>query len=454
MDKASFIGNLPTAASAGHTEGRGEQLMATEFLRRKGAALAAVGMFGLGIILYCLRPGSGYTEIGTLLGFEVWHFAFLDTHAVLSAVQCINMGVDAYLTNPCDHLQRAYTYSPLWMGLTVFSVTEAWLVPVGLAVDCAFLASLFLLPAPRSNAAALVLTLTTVSGATAFALERGNTDLVLFTLVAMTATLLTRSPRARALGYAFAFLAGLLKYYPMVVMAVAARETPRRLITIFVVALGALALFIGVVWTDLLKAFSNIPGGSYSGDMFGSVNVAGLLSVLFEGDSRVRVVAHVSMGIVAVAVAAVLAFRRSTSAALARLTDNEAAFLQVGSLLVLGCFFAAQNIGYRAVHLIICMPGLLALAAVAPEFRFRRAPLAAMLLIWTMAWRRGVETLGHALGGETGRIIGNSLGVVLRESLWWFLVTLLLSIVIAIFSQSPIVRRWLYRAGLGSPLTV
>ena len=415
----------------------------TKILQRKGAAIAACGIFALGVLLYRLGQGPIYSGFGAFFGFQTWRFAFLDTDTVLSAVRCFNMGVDAYLINPCDDLQRVYTYSPLWMGLTVFPVTEAWVAPVGLAIDFAFLASLFLLPTPRSRTATVALTLATVSGATAFALERGNNDLVLFALIAVTAALLTRSPRARALGYAFAFLAGLLKYYPMAVMAVAARETPRRFITITALALGTLALFVGVTWADLLKAFANIPMGSYSGDMFGSITVAGMLDPLVAGGGDIRTVVHISMSVVAVAIAVKLGFRNSTGAALARLTDKEAAFLQVGALVVLGCFFTAQNIGYRAIHLILCMPGLLALASVAPDWRFRRAPAAAILLLWAMSWRQATETFGHALAGESGQLFARLVGWTVREGLWWFLVTLLLSIVIAQLSNSPIVRQWI-----------
>ena len=47
--------------------------------------------------------------------------------------------------------------------------------------------------------------------------------------------------------------------------------------------------------------------------------------------------------------------------AIAGLGEGERAFLLAGALLVLGCFVAAQNIGYRAVHLLLVLPPLLAL---------------------------------------------------------------------------------------------
>lgn len=418
---------------------------------RKGAALAACAVFVLAAILYAAGKGPLYHAMGTVFGFELWRFAFLDTDTVLSAVRCFRAGVDAYLINPCDDLGRVYTYSPLWMLLTALPVTTAWITPVGLVVDAAFLASLFLLPIPRNAASLAVLSLATVSGASAFALERGNNDLVLFALVAAAAWLLARSPRARSLGYALAFLAGLLKYYPMAVMGAALREKSGRFLVVAASAIIATALFGAIVWSDLLKAFANIPVGSVFDDMFGSTTVPTAIDLQLGATGHIRAVLHPIMILAAVGIALGLGLATSTRSAVARLTEAEAAFLLVGGLMIVGCFFTAQNIGYRAVHLILCMPGLLALAVSAPNRRFKIAPGAAVLLLWAMSWRHAAENVGDVIGGQDGARIGYLGGWVVRELLWWSVVTLLLSTIVAILRSAPIARHLFLKLGYSVP---
>ena len=362
-------------------------------------------------------------------GIKVWSFPFLDTDTVLSAVRCLNKGVDVYVTNPCDVLKRQYDYSPLWMVLTVFPMTPAWLPPVGLVVDIAFLLSLLMLPVGRGAGATLLIGFGVLSSGTMFAVERGNNDLVLFALVAGAAMLTLRRPALRLVGYALLLLAGLLKYYPLATMLVVCRERLPRFLAVTAVSIIVTLVFAAISWHDLTRALAIIPTGSYSEDMFGSIIVGGRTGEAFRYP-ELKTPIRLAMIVVSFIVAFLLSRRAFIPEALDRLTDHEQMFLFTGSLMVAGCFFTAQNIGYRVVHLLLVLPPLLALG----QFRriFLLAAMCCLALLWSIWWRGIMPTPPISYITWT-----------LREMMWWFLVTLLDACIIVLTGRSATVVRLL-----------
>lgn len=419
-----------------------EETVARQSRYRWLPVLVGLGFFALLGLIRLVAGLRVYRAIGKALGIDLWEFPFLDTDTVLSAVRCIRQGVDVYVANPCDPLARVFDYSPAWMVLRVFPMTIGWLWPIGVLVDLGLVAALLMMPGARTKGGAWLIALSVISSAALFAVERGNNDLVLFLLAAGAATLAVRSGAARFVGYALAFVAGLLKYYPMVVMAIAARERPAKLAVVTGISVLALAVFLALCWDDLTRALALIPTGDYFGDMFGSVTVAGgladrgLLSPALAGALRWI------MTVIALGVALVWALRPGLADQLATLDRRERAFLMVGALLIIGCFFSAQNIGYRAIHLILTLPALLVIR--------RRAAVIALVLLWGEGWRHLLRVIGKALGPD-GLAVTTWIGWTVREGLWWWLVTMLLACVFAWLWRSEAATAIRARFGAGSP---
>ncbi len=420
-------------------------------IRRVFPALACSAFFLLMAILWCGGHLSGYQRIIKIWGVHPFPFPFVDTDTVLSAVRCLNRGIDVYVVNPCDALGRVYDYSPLWMVLTVFPMTTAWVLPIGLGVDIAFLFSLLLLPAGRSWRDTLLIASGVISGATLFAIERGNNDLVLFVLASCAATLVCRSAGLRLIGYSLALLAGLLKYYPMTLMLIATREKPARLFAVAAASTAVTVLFAVLTWHDLTRALALIPTGFYFGDMFGSVTVGGALTQLFGLPPGATKLIRAGMSLVAIGTGVMLALRPDSRRALAMLTERERSFLLVGGLLILSCFFTAQNIGYRAVHLILVLPALTVLYRMSGLLRFRAALPLALGLLWSVTWGHAVRILTGNQDFESGIRFDLVDGAAwaLREAMWWWLVTILVSCVVTLLMDSPAATRLLRRSDIG-----
>ena len=401
---------------------------------------ALILAFFVMVARHVLLPYDVFRDIIIGWGVYSYNFVFLDTDTVLSAVRCFNMGVDAYLTNPCDDLERVYTYSPLWMALRVFPMTQAWLVPIGLIVVCSFMASLFCLPRPHSLGGAVLLTLGVLSSTTVFAMERGNNDLVLFTLAACGAALCIRSSLARYASYACFLLAGLLKYYPMVLLAIAAKESPRRLVIVAATATAIALLFIVLLWGDLMKAFQNIPHFDLYFTWFGAEALAQHIALLSgTGEGAVPAIRLVMTGLALVA-GTIIAFRPQTREAFDRLDAKELVFLIAGALLMTSCFFTALNIWYRTIHILLTLPALIVLSGRASPKRFNFALAGALALLWwNPVWRDFV--IGSLTSDPDMQATYRIVFTLWRELCWWFLMVIYLSFIVRFCFDAPLVKK-------------
>lgn len=402
-------------------------------VRRALPCAVATLVFGLMTILYVTGERPLYDAILERWGIQPFDFAFLDTDTVMSAVRCLRQGVDVFVVNPCDVLGRVYDYSPLWLLLAKLPVTDAWTMPAGFVVDAAFLLSLWLLPVARGRAECGLLLLGLLSPGVVFAVERGNNDLVLFVLAVIAATLVCRTPRLRLVGYAAALLAGLLKYYPMLLMILAFRERPGRFWAVTAASVVVALLFLAVMGHDLMRALRLIPVGPWFSDMFGSSTAAGGLAALFGWPAFVRHGVQAAMTLTAVACGLWIGMAPRIAAALDRLTEAERMFLLAGSALILACFFTAQNIGYRVTHLVLVLPALTALWRLDRHFVWPLATGAAVALLWSQGW-------GY-VPRETWTSAAAGLGIwLLRETLWWGLVTLLIALTVSLSARSTMGR--------------
>ena len=208
-------------------------------------------------LLYQLEPES-YYRVLAFIGIVPFRYPFLDFQFVLASVDCWQRGVDVYVTNPCDVLDRPFDYSPLWLRFA-FLPGKEWTNPLGLCLAISFFLALAVLPPPRSGRELLPRLVATLSPVTTFAVERGNIDLLMFVIATAAGVLLLRPLRGRVAGYAMIVIAGLLKFYPLVLMVLTLRERPRVFLWVNAAA-AAVVLATGLYFhAEVVKMVPNIP---------------------------------------------------------------------------------------------------------------------------------------------------------------------------------------------------
>jgi hypothetical protein len=325
---------------------------------------------------------------------------------------------------------------------------------VGLILDVVFLVSLCLLPPPQRPLELLLIATATVSTMVVFALERANPDILMFLLALAASVLAECRTSVRLIGYCFALVAALLKYYPIMVLIIVFRERLSIFRVVSLIIAGTLVVFWTQYHVEITRGLPNIASGRYDTDLFAAKNLPFMLGMVVGSFAEPSPFAAplgniITFGLYAALVAACVAICRrllhfaDLRAALASLPDRERVLLVIGSAVIVGCFFAGQSIGYRGVFFLLVMPGLLTMSR-SPSRDVRnlglRASVLIVLLMWAECFRLGIDR-GFALAGGSERLIGEvkiSFWLI-RELGWWWTVAVMLAVLADFLQASPIV---------------
>ena len=324
-------------------------------------------------------------------------------------------------------------------------------MPIGFGFILSFLLSLFWLVKPANWQELLVFALTCMSPMVFYALERGNVDVIMFIMLVGAGVLSGGSLANRIVSYTLMLLAGLLKFYPLIVLGTALRERPR----IFFMITAAVGLIIvGFFYrfrAELAAASRNIPRVGW-----GSVNLpfegpryALRLFPGIEHFAWFTALPYALLGVLLIATAIQmirLARNGNLVSAFAKMPKQDAMFLVIGAGLIVGCFFAGRNIAYRGIHLIFVVAGLVAMrrAADNPATRamLTRTVMIVVLLIWEAFIRQALpgEVQGRGLA-----LFASALFRLIRELFWWRLVAILLAMLVIFGVKSEVFaafRQW------------
>lgn len=389
-------------------------------------------------------------------------YPFVDLQYVLAGIECWNKGSNVYLFNPCDPLGRLYAYSPLWLRMT-FLPSQRWAMPLGIIIDCIFLMSLALLPPPTNGKGRFIVLLATLSPPVVYALERANIDLLIFLAVFAAACLWHHRSPFRFLAYATFVFVGMLKFYPFVLLGLAVRERPRVFVTVAAASGALILLFIWGLHGELIEMLPNIPRGGYLSDTFGAINLPQVVALTlsnypgFVSDKLVPTLSSYGLFVflAALSVIQIVAivkraeFRRD----LLGLPSVELGLILSGSAILFGCFFAGESLAYRETFLLLVLPGFLSLGRADDERTRKLATQMCCLIIfvlwegevtWNVPFQRVMQAwLGPALSSLVKADVW-----IIRELVWWRVVSVFGAILLCFFIESPLRKCLAARIGV------
>ena len=416
-----------------------------------GAALAA---FAVLTILYLSGHHALYARVLAGWGVEPFRFPFLDASGALAAWDCTRLGIDVIAHNPCDVLDRSYNYSPLWMSLAAVPLGRTDAGPVGCTLDLLFLGSLVLLPPARRPCDLALVTLATLSSTVALAVERANMDLLVFLLALAIGFLSVRSQALRIAAYGLALAAALIKYYPLSLLVLLARERTAVLAAVLTATVVVLGAFVAGYAPEIARGIPMIPSGPYYTGFFGARNLPFLIGDL-AGDlglqspvlTAVRtVVVATLLGVLLLAVAAICRYLLGTPAVFAArqgLNALDRNLLVIGSALIVGCFVAGQNIVYRGIFLLFVLPGLVGIARDIGAARGRRCLIGTAVVIVLLLWQEFFRLSLYGYLMRLGLPREATLGVYAlfwfcRELGWWWTIAVMTWVLVDFWRNSPI----------------
>ena len=362
---------------------------------------------------------------------------FYDLFGVLSWRDCHLLGTDVMYANPCDPLARLSNYSPLWYLLPIGGRDDVMFL--GALMSGSFLVLLPLMIRPASKGELAMSVVAAISSSTLFAVERANVDIVMF-LMAMAVVWLWRTGRGWP-AYGMVMAAAALKFYPLALFGLAAREPGRRFAIATLVCALSTILFIAIFWEELQRLPDLMPKPVYFGDNFGAKLFG--LGMTEQLDLAPIAIPLLTLLLTGLCFWGALRIAACLGSALERSFWNrrEGALLLAGALIMVGCFFATANVAYRAIFLLMTLPGFFLLRRIGLK-RLGAYGLFAVLFCLNAeplrrftVWPRSAPTfLPEFFWGH----IPEGFFFLARETIWWSLIALLGGVILTFFRQTPL----------------
>ncbi len=284
-----------------------------------------------------------WPKLLTSFGLAAYGMTYLDSYAILAAVDVVREGGDPYAVNPYDPLGRWHVYSDWWLALRWLGVGRADNFLVGSSWVAAFALSCWLAVRPRNLREAGWMAAMLLSPPVLLAFLRANNDLVIFVVVSLGAVAAAGSGWLRQLlGVGALVLATGLKYYPALAAPMFLWVRPlRRMPVLLGLALAAAGLALWQVAPQMERAKFRIDSG---------VHTLGAPLLGRDLGWSDKVSQGLSLAVL-VAGATVLARGRFTAGLATRGAPRERMLAVAGAILLLACFVAGVSYAYRWIFI-------------------------------------------------------------------------------------------------------
>lgn len=316
------------------------------------------------------------------LGIYDYGRMYLDSYAVLAALDAVRAGADPHGANALDVLMRPHIYSDWWLGLRWLGLTRDHNFLVGTAWAVAFALAIWITARPRRLGEALWLAALMVSPPVLLAVNRANNDLVILVLlagcglVAMVPVWWRTAVAVACLG-----LATGLKYFPApAALAFLWVRPVRRSPAVLLAGLLGAGLALASVWPQVDRGRFHIASGIYTmgaplwwRDLGWTDTAAALPSLLL---------------IVVPGLA--LAWSGMTAGMATRGHPRDRLLAAVGGIVLLSCFLAGVNYAYRWIFALWPAIWWWRQATESPPGRPRGAARLACILVCLSLWLDGV----------------------------------------------------------------
>ena len=118
------------------------------------AALFGILLCFYGGMYWLWAAGNQALYLGIMhkLGVDAFAWPFLDLDNMFASIECNALGFNTTRVNPCDALERPYTYPPTWLTLLPGSLTRGDTTFAGIVLSLSFLVTVPLVLRPASPA--------------------------------------------------------------------------------------------------------------------------------------------------------------------------------------------------------------------------------------------------------------------------------------------------------------
>ena len=346
----------------------------------------------LGIALLSVLFGFyGYEHTWRLWKIPVMSPAFADIRTITHGAESYRQGYDPLFHNPADHSQREMNYPRIWQCLYIFGINKTHTIYLGLFIILLFVMAIYLCFPMMDNLTVAALMFGLFSPAVLLGVERGNIDLLMFSILSLAVFMARKYCLISTLLIWITFF---LKLFPIFGLAVLLRLDRTKFIQMVGISLVIAALYIILTFDDLTQIYHATPkrtsisyGIGVIGEKIGYYwNIPGLFIIKL---SYLSVFAAIPWML--------FILRNSRYALNITRVGNNLDFFRVGSAIYIGTFLLGHNHDYRLVFLLFTIPQLMSWARHSTRhvsWISRTILLAIFMLLWDLMTG---PTIAHVL---------------------------------------------------------
>jgi hypothetical protein len=328
------------------------------------------------------------------------HDRFVDMTALTAGWECTRRGIDVLGHHSCVAGVADFNYPRLWLGLAFLGLgeesTTLIAVAAGLVAACVVV---FVVAKDLTTGQGTLLAVVALSPALMLGFERGNIDLLIFSLVAVGAASIGLEPRPKALASGVALLlASLLKFFPIFALASLFRRQSRWRLAVGAVIACAFGLYALLTREDVRLINATTPRNTV--DSYGAAVGPGIVKKALGFDGQMTFLIAAATAIAAIAIALAIASScRADDSPTSEAHSVKLDLFWAGGAVFVGTFLLGNNYDYRLVFLTLTIPQLAAWASsVRPEVPFARAILTTMIAyVWLKEFLAVAEVLDWLL---------------------------------------------------------
>ncbi|MDX1377884.1 MAG: hypothetical protein R3307_03475, partial [Anaerolineales bacterium] len=215
--------------------------MIAEYIREnKGKSLLIAGIVLMWVLLGILFSSYGYEETWQLWGISTEMPPFKDFRLIPGSAESYRNGFEPSIENPYDPNGRIFNYPFFWRLFFYTGITQDDTIWIAVTMLVLFFAGVMLFPQRLSIFGAVLMLLVVFSPASMLLYERGNADLIVFSICVGIIL---------AAGYSSRLTAGLIifgavvKMFPLFGVTVLLKEPKKRFWTLTAVCILFMVIY-------------------------------------------------------------------------------------------------------------------------------------------------------------------------------------------------------------------
>ena len=280
---------------------------------------------------------NGWKSSWNFVNVQSMEPIFADMRTIQGALKSESLGLNPWINNPGDPWNRSLNYPSVWIDVAkTFNLeNEKFFFIFNLSIVSIYLLiCLTLLLKTKS----ILLLLIIFSSSSLLIMERGNNDLVIFSIVYFSVNLLPL--------YSFFLLslASFLKIYPLCLILA---FLERKSVLFSFIILGIIVIYLNI--EELKYIFLNTPKSV--GQSYGSASISIAFSKVFSINISEYLI---SILLVLSILIFYLMFKNKIKINFERINEKTITSFLYGGLIYVSTFILSKNFDYRLIFLILC----------------------------------------------------------------------------------------------------